>query len=98
MFCRYCRWFLKDKSAVGSLTGNNGFRIDGIKKQMTSEAHFLVKNLSVFYFLGLNWAKRLPSTTKIFHGQPKQVLWLPQGQQDINENFEPCNGGSRGDN
>ena len=26
-----------------------------------------------------------------------QVLWLPQGQQDIKENFQPCNGGSRGE-
>ena len=28
-------------------------------------------------------------TTKIFYGQPNQVLWLPQGQLDIKVNFEP---------
>lgn len=39
---------------------------------------------SVFYFLGLSWAKRLTWTTKIFHGQPNQVL----GQLDIKVNFE----------
>ena len=39
MFCSYCSWFLKDKSAFGNLTG-----LDGVKKQITSEAHFLVKN------------------------------------------------------
>ena len=45
IFCSYCRWFLKDQSAFGSLTGDNGFRLDGIKKQLTSEAHFLVKKI-----------------------------------------------------
>ena len=39
MFCSYCSWFLKDKSAFGNLTG-----LDGVKKQITSEANFLVKN------------------------------------------------------
>ena len=39
MICSYCSWFLKDKSAFGNLTG-----LDGVKKQITSEAHFLVKN------------------------------------------------------
>ena len=39
MFCSYCSWVLKDISAFGNLTG-----LDGVKKQITSEAHFLVKN------------------------------------------------------
>ena len=45
----------------------------------------------VFYCttLGLSWAKRLTWTTKIFNGQPNQVLWLPQGQLDIKINFKP---------
>ena len=41
-------------------------------------------------FLGLGLAKRLTWKTKIFLGQPNQVLWLPQGQLDIKVNFKPC--------
>ena len=29
---------------------------------------------SVFYFLGLIWAKRITWTAKIFHGQPNQAI------------------------
>lgn len=40
----------------------------------------------MFYFLGLKWAiKRLTWTTKIFHGQLYQVLWLRQGQLNIKD-------------
>ena len=39
MFCSYCRWFSKDKSAFGSQKGNNSFRLDGINKHEISEVH-----------------------------------------------------------
>ena len=85
MFCSYCRQFLKDKSAFGSEKGNNSFRLDGIKKHEISEAH---KTTSCISFLA--WTGARAWTTKIFYGQPNQVLWLPQGQLDIKVNFEPC--------
>ena len=37
----------------------------------------------------LAWTGARAWTTKIFYGQPNQVLWLPQGQLDIKVNFEP---------
>ena len=32
MFCTYCRWFFKNKSAHGSQTSNKSFQLHGIKK------------------------------------------------------------------
>ena len=37
----------------------------------------------------LAWTGARAWTTKIFYGQPNQVLWLPQRQLDIKVNFEP---------
>ena len=48
--------------------------------------------LQCFNFLDWNGLRfKLTWTTKLFHGQANQVLWLPKEQLDTKVNFEPCN-------